>query len=315
MSNGLLSGLGNRVKTGFNQLGYQDPYQSQIGGGMAGLLAGLQGASRGMINQKKDEETRKAALLKQGLDPSRMGDAEYLAEQAANPLVAGKDRGSTGKYFSDVDSMVKQGIIDEEYANARKKERLLSDAKGTQFYYDKSFNTEQPKKQLSRQYDPETAGLVEQAKTDVKVEAERAKEARTAQKESGQVYSAIDNVRNILSETPEVVGRLSEMKAYLGDVTGGRLGFNPQDMQTRGKIDRSVKEIANGLIAKARNAGQTGINTMAEIRQAVGNISTASSAEELIGALETLEASSMKLDDYYRTQGGKQESFEDLWGE
>lgn len=107
--------------------------------------------------------------------------------------------------------------------------------------------------------------------------------------------SAISDMRDMIKNNPQAVGWQSPYTAMAGRVTDGAIGMSKDDLRRRGELVRGLGEIQNELLAKARASGQTGINTMAEIRQATKGIDENSSPEEILGALDRLEAAEMKL--------------------
>ena len=69
------------------------------------------------------------------------------------------------------------------------------------------------------------------------------------------------------------------------------MGTDEDFLAKRGSVVRSLGEIQNGLIAEAKGAGQSGINTIAEIRQATKGLDENSSKGEILGALKAMQDS------------------------
>lgn len=130
------------------------------------------------------------------------------------------------------------------------------------------------------------------------------KGAKTAEQELAQVQQqkmmqdqnqAIDNLVGDIEANEELVGVYSPIRAKLGRYTGGKIGYSNKQLEERGNLIRQVGNIQNDIIAKARAAGQTGINTIAEIQQATKGLDENSSAKELIGALRAMQKSNNAL--------------------
>jgi hypothetical protein len=130
------------------------------------------------------------------------------------------------------------------------------------------------------------------------------KGAKTAEQEVAQLQQqqmaqdqnqAIDNLIGDIEANEELVGVYSPIRAKLGRFTGGKIGYNDEQLETRGNLIRQVGNIQNEIIAKARAAGQTGINTIAEIKQATKGLDEDSSSKELIGALRAMQKSNDAL--------------------
>lgn len=106
---------------------------------------------------------------------------------------------------------------------------------------------------------------------------------------------AIDNLVGDIEANEELVGVYSPIRATLGRYTGGKIGYSNKQLEERGNLIRQVGNIQNDIIAKARAAGQTGINTIAEIQQATKGLDENSSSKELIGALRAMQKSNNAL--------------------
>ena len=121
-----------------------------------------------------------------------------------------------------------------------------------------------------------------QAKADVQSRKEQQERVRTAQRTASDLEDTIKFVEGL---PDAVVGPYAGGLNVAGAFTGGEVGLNEEQQMLKGELDRRVGEIENQIIAVARQNGQTGINTMEEIRQAAKGVATAKSKPALIGAL------------------------------
>jgi hypothetical protein len=208
-----------------------------------GLLSGLGGIiGRGLLGGtgitagRRAEATRKAALLKQGLDPSRMRDEAYVTSQA-NRTPTADIKGEFGYAMSIINSpdFKTQYTPDQQaqfvdFANTK--------AKGLDTLRNQTVAVEQPKLELRQQFEPVTAGLKEQATQDVKGATEpqiqadivtskgaatntlnRAKAIKQADIDFSSLSKGIDDLQGQLDANPELVGAYSETKTQLGKYT------------------------------------------------------------------------------------------------
>lgn len=126
--------------------------------------------------------------------------------------------------------------------------------------------------------------------------AAKAKSEKKEKEEISQNQSnAIDRLISDIDANPDLLGVYSPYKAMASRLTGGALGYSKKELENRGDLIRQVGAIQNNILAEARAAGQTGINTMAEIRQATKGIDENSSSEEIKGALRALKKAKDKI--------------------
>lgn len=123
-------------------------------------------------------------------------------------------------------------------------------------------------------------------------EFEKGKETEMVQDQK----AAIDTLISDIANNKDLIGVYSPMRAAAARFSSGSIGYTPDELAMRGEIIRQAGEIQNSIIAKARAAGQTGINTMAEIRQATKGLDENSSADEMIGALRALKKANDRLE-------------------
>ena len=101
----------------------------------------------------------------------------------------------------------------------------------------------------------------------------------------------IGNTINLIKKNPETVG----VYAPLQTVAARVLGTDDDFLAKRGSVVRSLGEIQNGLIAEAKGSGQSGINTIAEIKQATKGLDENSSKGEILGALKAMQDSISRM--------------------
>ena len=122
-------------------------------------------------------------------------------------------------------------------------------------------------------------------------EVEQAQQSQIMQDQN----QSIDNLIGDIETNRGLVGVYSPIRASLGRLSGGKIGYSTDELTKRGNLIRQVGNIQNEIIAKARAAGQTGINTIAEIQQATKGLDETSSDAELIGALRAMQKSNRSL--------------------
>lgn len=115
------------------------------------------------------------------------------------------------------------------------------------------------------------------------------------QREKAQLYenniSDIDDLINSISQNPGTVGWTAPYVTAIARLTGADDAYLGQ----RGENVRKLGTIQNNLISEAKAAGQSGINTVAEIEQATKGLNENSSAPEVLGALKAMRNSISKL--------------------
>ena len=122
-------------------------------------------------------------------------------------------------------------------------------------------------------------------------EGEQAQALETSENQAGN----IDRLISDISQNKDLLGIYSAPRAGLARLTMGQAGYTPEQMEKRGSLIRQLGEIQNSIIQKARAAGQVGINTISEIRQATKGIDENTSAEEIIGALQYMKEKEQDL--------------------
>lgn len=122
-------------------------------------------------------------------------------------------------------------------------------------------------------------------------EGEQAQALETSENQAGN----IDRLISDISQNKDLLGIYSAPRAGLARLTMGQAGYSPEQMEKRGSLIRQLGEIQNSIIQKARAAGQVGINTISEIRQATKGIDENTSPEEIIGALQYMKEKEQDL--------------------
>lgn len=147
--------------------------------------------------------------------------------------------------------------------------------------------------------DNKTEAKEAQERATQKVKAEN--DYRVALSMRNEALPRIDSIIEDITKNPNTVGAFSSWKEELNKYTGR----NSEWQKIRGNVVRKIKTVANDLIAKAKQSGTSGINTVAEINFIVGNVSPDASPETLIGALEALkeetESFTAKTWNYYQS--------------
>lgn len=105
----------------------------------------------------------------------------------------------------------------------------------------------------------------------------------------------LNALKDHLQSNPTTVGIYAPVQAF-----ATRLNPNPSSkdrewLKARGYSSRALGEVQNALIAEAKSAGQTGINTAREIEQATKGLNENSSLPEVLGALDAMQASIGRL--------------------
>lgn len=130
-------------------------------------------------------------------------------------------------------------------------------------------------------------------------EGEQAQALETSENQAGN----IDRLISDISQNKDLLGIYSAPRAGLARLTMGQAGYTPEQMEKRGSLIRQLGEIQNSIIQKARAAGQVGINTISEIRQATKGIDENTSPEEIIGALQYMKEKEQDLINRMRKSG------------
>lgn len=143
----------------------------------------------------------------------------------------------------------------------------------------------------------------------IPTKAQLAREETLAKKEAEQTVKQKENVRlakqssdylddtiKMVEETPDdVFSPFANFYQKAGVITNGMIGFDSKEQAARGEIGRRIGIVQNDILAEARAKGQTGINTMAEIRQATKGIDENSGKPALLAALRLLKSIKERL--------------------
>jgi hypothetical protein len=87
----------------------------------------------------------------------------------------------------------------------------------------------------------------------------------------------------------EVFSPLSNVYQTAGVLTGGLVGFDSKEQAFKAEVKRRIGSLQNDILAEARAKGQTGINTMAEIKQATKGLDENSGKPALLATLRLLQ--------------------------
>ena len=138
--------------------------------------------------------------------------------------------------------------------------------------------------------------------------AKQEEQQRIAEQNDARLKAVQEN----LKKSPDTVGFYSPLKTAVARALGG--AGDRDYLANRGYNLRALGEVQNALIAEAKAAGQSGINTASEIQQATKGLNENSSYEEIDGALQAMQDSIQRLRNSQK-QGYKQTpSDEDAWG-
>lgn len=133
----------------------------------------------------------------------------------------------------------------------------------------------------------------QKGKEQAKQEFENIKNAVLEQQQQSSIQDAI-NLTESLDDS--LFMPWAEYSSQLGTITRGNIGMDKVSNEQYGNLERTIGNIQNELIAKARSKGQTGINTIAEINQAVKGLVLGRGKDRLRGALKALQKIENRLD-------------------
>lgn len=125
--------------------------------------------------------------------------------------------------------------------------------------------------------------------------ADQRKTAANAEKNYQTAVYNLDNLKNLVTDNPNLVGPYAPISAAVSRYTGGKLGMDTDNLRKRGEVIRNLGSIRNDLIAQAKANGQSGINTAREIEMATAGLNENSSAEEILGALDYMTEAAEKI--------------------
>ena len=134
--------------------------------------------------------------------------------------------------------------------------------------------------------DRELGGKVEEEKTLGRERAQEQVKRETAAKDASNRVVRIDSLIERSQKHKDLLQPYSSAQAELGKWTS--YGMSDNDRITRGELIRDVSDVKNDLIARARQNGQTGINTAREIELATKGIESSDWAT-LVGGLKALK--------------------------
>lgn len=129
-------------------------------------------------------------------------------------------------------------------------------------------------------------GQVEEEKTLGRERAQEQVKRETAAKDASNRVARIDSLIDRSQKHKDLLQPYSAAQAELGKWTS--YGMSDEDRITRGELIRDVSDVKNDLIARARQNGQTGINTAREIELATKGIESSDWAT-LVGGLKALK--------------------------
>lgn len=114
---------------------------------------------------------------------------------------------------------------------------------------------------------------------------------------SQQQQNTLSNAISLVDSLPDnLFMPYSDITSGIGTITGGKFGMSDEENEQYGYLERTIGSIENDLIAKARSKGQSGINTIAEIRQAAKGLQLGRGKNRLKGALTAMYEIEKRLD-------------------
>lgn len=111
---------------------------------------------------------------------------------------------------------------------------------------------------------------------------------KQAEKASAGRLNRISDLLSGVEQNKDMLTPYSPVSSALGAATYGNYGMTDEEREVRGGLLREIAAIKQELIARAKEQGQSGINTAREIEQATKGIDSGDYAT-LIGALKALQ--------------------------
>jgi len=216
---------------------------------------------------RKEQFERSMAMLRH---KNAIATAQYKANQGGNPF------GSKNEFINLLgiknNPEVWDNLPDEDKAIALARLNYLS--QNPENIYEKSYQGQRGKE------------AAKQEATDRQNAFENQKQQQTLDNAISLVNSLDDNL----------FMPYTGLSSMVGTVSSGEYGLTPEENEQYGYLERTIGSIENDLIAKARSKGQTGINTIAEIRQAAKGLQLGKGKQRLLGALQAMQNIENKLD-------------------
>ncbi len=244
----------------------------QSTGLLGGLQAGLKSFSgvRGAVQEKE-----KAKALQE-------------AKAGINPLLAQGKFGEASQQIGGVDAE-----LGEKYAMEQaKRNQWLEGQKGKTLragIMSPSGQSDDFQKVLDKQFATNISKAMTEAPENIR-------------KSEGTV-SAIDNIQNLVKESPDIVGRTSGLSRLAGSLTGGVIGLSKQDLAKRASVVQSLKQVQNSQIGRATEAGLSGINSIAEREAIIAGTKPDATAEEITSATNIMKSNEKKIQEAERRKG------------
>lgn len=166
---------------------------------------------------------------------------------------------------------------------------------------EKPIQGEQPQA-MPMQAQPMPRGRVTAASlaADKKRAEKKAEGEETFLKDSAQADARIASYDNLIQDVKaneDILGPVNAINFKAGEWTNGLFGLGSEDRQKYSSIRRQIGEMRSRLIARAKAAGQSGINTAREIELATAGIDFDMTAPSLIGAIEELKRNEIALNE------------------
>lgn len=231
-----------------------NPYAMPSGAG--GLLSGFQ------IGRQLAKERGLAS----GFAKIQAGDESGWAEAFNSDPVATMNAWNT-----------KQAL---DQKNLEKQFNTTNEIKNINDLIDRGYTQDDAVKLAYKQDEYTKEKQKQQAQAEIKAE-------QTAKASAGRL-NRISDLLSGVEQNKDMLTPYSPVSSALGAATYGNYGMTDEEREVRGGLLREIAAIKQELIARAKEQGQSGINTAREIEQATKGIDSGDYAT-LIGALKALQ--------------------------
>lgn len=267
------------------------------------------------VNQQQQREQDRQWQLE---DMARKERAAYGLAAYKNNLANIAANAERERENAQLDNALASGLITEAEYNQRKRMQILGDivnggdGKGSKYEFQSLLReTESPefeqKPEVYKNLVRARLNYLSNAPENIFAKSYQgqrgkdvaAQEAANMQNaiENQQQYGKVDNAIALVESLPDDMFKpYTAASGYVGALTDGNVGMSAQDQQAYGELERTIGSLQNDLLQKARSKGQTGINTMSEIRQATKGLQYDRGKARLLGALKQLQSIEYKLD-------------------
>lgn len=242
----------------------------------------------------RDQRQRSDLLSSAGNALAKGGEQGFMADLAKADPVAAYNLQQDGKY-KDLAYALKEKALDN------KNPEMTNQSKNFEYL-------------VAAGYPRERAAAMAFGGSTESVWDKISKEQALAAEKTENLYNRnvpeIDELVSSIQQNPDTMGWKSPIKTIAARVTG----TSPEYLLNRGENIRRLGTVQNNLIAEAKAAGQSGINTMAEIRQATKGLNENSSPEEVVGALNAMKDSISRMRSQVAAQKAGNQDYKTKYG-